>query len=154
MELRTPTPLQLEHQALHAEIRAAAKLEGRTGKAARLVERLLQRHFALEDEIVFPPLGLLPDLALGTVRSEMAAAVVMTNRLHDELPNLLAVQRVIVAAVEELMVAAEEEGHAELVGLAENLMLHEEMERDVSYPTAILIGKYLQLRLKNKEERA
>ncbi|MBK5105442.1 MAG: hypothetical protein JJE42_14430, partial [Burkholderiales bacterium] len=75
-------------------------------------------------------------------------------RLHDELPNLLAVQRVIVAALEELMVVAEEEGHAELVGFAENLMLHEEMERDVSYPTAILIGKYLQLRLKTQEESA
>lgn len=154
MELKTPTPLQSEHEALHAEIKAAAKLEGRTGKAAKLVARLLQRHFALEDEFVFPPLGLLPALAQDTIESEMAAAVVMANRLHDELPNLLAVQRVIVAALEELMVVAEEEGHAELVGFAENLMLHEEMERDVSYPTAILIGKYLQLRLKTQEESA
>lgn len=148
MELRTPTPLQSEHQALFAEISAAAKIDGRTGKAARLVARLLERHFALEDEFVFPPLGLLPALAQGTIEPEMAAALVMTNRLNDELPNLIAVQRVIVAALEELMTVAEEEGHADLVGFAENLMLHEEMERDVSYPTAILIGKYLQLLLK------
>lgn len=148
MELKTPTPLQSEHQALYAEINAAAKLDDRTGKAARLVARLLERHFALEDEFVFPPLGLLPALAQGTIEPEMAAALVMTKRLNDELPNLIAVQRVIIAALEELMTVAEEEGHAELVGFAENLMLHEEMERDVSYPTAILIGKYLQLLLK------
>ena len=148
MELRTPTPLQSEHQALFAEISAAARYDGRTGKAARLVARLLERHFALEDEFVFPPLGLLPALAQGTIEPEMAAALVMTNRLNDELPNLIAVQRVIIAALEELMTVAEEEGHAELVGFAENMMLHEEMERDVSYPTAILIGKYLQLLLK------
>jgi len=148
MELKTPTPLKSEHEALYAEITAAGKFEDRTGKAARLVARLLERHFALEDEFVFPPLGLLPALAQGTIEPEMAAAVVMAAKLHDEMPNLLAVQRTIVAALEELMAVAEEEGHAELVGFAENLMLHEEIEREVSYPTAILIGKYLQLRLK------
>jgi D-serine dehydratase len=148
MELKTPTALKTEHEALAAEIRAAGKLGGRTGQAARLVERLLERHFALEDEFVFPPLALLPMLAQGTVEPEMAAAITMTSKLHDEMPNLLAVQRTIVAALEELMIAAEAEGHSELVGFAENLMLHEEMERDIAYPAAILIGKYLQLRLK------
>lgn len=154
MELRTPIPLQSEHQALHAEITAAAKLDGQTGKAARLVIRLIDRHFALEDEFVFPPLGLLPELAQGMIEPEMAAAIVMATKLHDEMPNLLAVQRVIVAALEELMAAAESEGHEELVGFAEKMMLHEEIEREISYPTAILIGKYLQLRLKTQESVA
>jgi hypothetical protein len=148
MELKTPIHLKSEHEGFLAEIHAAGKLEGRTGQAARLVARLLERHFAQEDEFVFPPLGLLPALAQGTVEPEMAAAVTMASKLHDEMPNLLAVQRTIVAALEELMAAAEAEGHAELVGFAENLMLHEEMERDMAYPTSILIGKYLQLRLK------
>jgi hypothetical protein len=148
MELETPTPLKSEHQALSAEISQALKLEGRTGKATRLVARLMERHFAREEEFALPPLGLLPALAQGTIETGMAAAVTMAARLHDELPNLLAEQRVVVAALEELMAAAESEGHAELVGFAETLMLHEEIERQVTYPTAILIGKYLQLRLK------
>jgi len=148
MELKTPTPLKSEHQALYAEINQAAKLQDRTGKATRLVARLIERHFAKEEEFALPPLGLLPALAQGTIESGMAAAVTMAARLHDELPDLLAEQRVIVAALEELMAAAESEGHAELVGFAEKLMLHEEIEQQVSYPTAILIGKYLQLRLK------
>jgi hypothetical protein len=148
MELKTPIHLKSEHEDFLAGAHAAGKLEGGTGKAARLLARLLERHFAQEDEFVFPPLGLLPALAQGTVEPEMAAAVAMAAKLHDEMPNLLAVQRTIVAALEELMTAAEAEGHAELVGYAENLMLHEEMERDIAYPTSILIGKYLQLRLK------
>jgi hypothetical protein len=148
MELKTPTPLMSEHQALSAEIHQAVKLEGRTGKATRLVARLIERHFAKEEEFVLPPLGLLPALAQGTIEPDMAAAITMAARLHDELPNLLAEQRVIVAALEELMAAAESEGHTELVGFAETLMLHEEIEEHVSYPTAILVGKYLQLRLK------
>ena len=148
MELKTPTPLQSEHQALFAEINQAVKLEGRTGKATRLVARLIESHFAKEEEFALPPLGLLPALAQGTVEPEMAAAITMAARLHDELPNLLAEQRAIIAALEELMAAAESEGHAELVEIAEKLMLHEEIETQVSYPTAILIAKYLQLRLK------
>jgi len=148
MDLKPPTPLTSEHQALHAEINQAVKLDGRTGKAARLVARLIERHFAKEEEFVLPPLGLLPALAQGTIEQEMAAAITMAAKLHDELPDLLAEQRVIAAALEELMAVAESEGHAELVGFAEKLMLHEEIERQVSYPTAILIGKYLQLRLK------
>jgi hypothetical protein len=148
MELKTPIHLKSEHEGFLAEIRAAGKLGGRTGKSALLVERLLERHFTLEDEFVFPPLGLLPALAQDLIEPEMAAAVAMTNKLHDEMANLLAVQRTIVGALEELMAVAEEEGHAELVGFAENLMLHEEMERDIAYPASILIGKYLQLKLK------
>jgi hypothetical protein len=148
MELKTPTPLQSEHQALHAEIATAAKLDGRTGKAARLVERLIERHFAKEEAFASPPLGLLPALAEGMVEPQMASAVTLAAKLHDQLPDLLAEQRVIVAALEELMASAENEGHAELVEFAERLMLHEEIERQVTYPTAILIGKYLQLRLK------
>ncbi|MBE0615328.1 MAG: hypothetical protein IH604_16795 [Burkholderiales bacterium] len=151
MHLETPTPLQSEHQALYAEIHTAAKRTGRSGKAARLVERLMEQHFAREEEFVFPPLGLLPELAQGKVAQEMAAAVVMAARVQDELPNLLAVQRVIAAALEELMAHAEEDGHAELVAFGEKLLLHEEIEREVSYPTAMLIGKYLQLRLKEQE---
>ena len=149
MELRTPTPLKSEHEALHAEINQAVKLEGRTGKATRLVVRLIERHFAKEEAIALPPLGLLPAMAQGTIEPQMAAAITMAARLHEQLPDLLAEQRVIVAAVEELMAAAETEGHAQLIEFGEKLMLHEEIEREVSYPTAILIGKFLQLRLKN-----
>jgi len=148
MELKTPNPLQSQHQALQAEINQAVRLEGRTGEATRLVARLIGRHFAKEEEFALPPLGLLPALAQGTIEPDMAAAITMAARLHDELPNLLAEQRTIVAALEELMAVAEAEGHAELVGLAEQLMLNEEIKQQVSYPTAILIAKYLQLRLK------
>ena len=148
MELKTPTPLQSEHQALHAEINQAVKLEGRTGNATRLVARLTERHFAKEEELALPPLSLLPALAEGKIEQEMAVAVTMGEILQGELPNLLAEQRVIAAALEELMASAESEGHPELVGFAEKLLLHEEIERQLSYPTAILIGKYLQLRLK------
>lgn len=149
MNLKTPTPLMLMHKALHADINDASRLGGRTGQAARLVARLIQPHYAKEEEFALPPLGLLPALAEGTIEPKMAAAVTLAKRLHEQLPDLLAERHAIVAALEELMAAAEAEGHAELVGRAERLMLHEETEEQVSYPTVILIGKFLQLRLKD-----
>jgi hypothetical protein len=149
MQLITPIPLKSEHQALIAEINQAVRLTDATGEATRRIARLIESHFAREDEFVLPPLGLLPSLARGTIEQEMAAAIVMAARLHDEMSNLLAEKRVIVAAVEELMAVAETEGHPQLVGFAEKLLLHQETEEQVCYPAAILIGKYLQLRLKS-----
>lgn len=154
MELKTPIPLRSEHQALSAEIAKAARLERRTGVAAQLCSRLIEQHFAKEEAFTLPLLGLLPALAQGTIEPQMAAAITLAAKLRDQLPDLLAERRVIAAAVEELMAAAEDEGHAELVEFAEKLLLHEEIEQQVSYPTAILIGKYLQLRLKTQEHFA
>lgn len=148
MNLETPTPLMLMHQALHAEIIEASKLTGRTGLAAQRVARLIEPHYAKEEEFALPPLGLLPMMAEGMIEPQMAAAITLVKRLHDEMPDLVAERHMIVAALEQLMAAAEAEGHAELVEHAERLMLHEENEERVYYPAAILVGKYLQLRLK------
>lgn len=148
-ELKTPAPLKSVHEALRAEIGAATKLAGRTGNAARLVARLIERHFAREEEFALPFLGLLPALAQGAIESPIPDAAVLAARLQNELADLLAEQRVIAAALEELMAVAENEGHADLVGFAERLMLHEEIERQVAYPAAVLISKCLQSRLKN-----
>ena len=148
MKPKAPPVLLLAHQALRDDINAAAKLGGRTGKTAQRVARLIQPHYAKEEEFALAPLALLPDLAQGTIAPPMAAAITLAAQLHDAMPDLLAERHMIIAALEELMAAAEAEGHAELVGRAKRLMLHEEHEEQVSYPTAILIGKYLQLRLK------
>lgn len=146
MDLKPPTLLKSEHEALYADVKEAARLRGRTGDAAKLLARLVEQHFAREEAFVLPPLQLLPDLAQGTMAQWMAQAIPLANRVRDELPDLLAEQRAIVGAVEQLMAAAEVEGHTQLVGLAEKLMLHEEIEQRVTYPTSVLIGSYLQLK--------
>jgi len=148
MELKTPAPLESQHQALHAEISQAARLKGRTGKAARLVTRLMERHFANEEAYALPPLGLPPALARGTIEPQMADAIALVAKLEESLPDLLAERRVICAALEELLAAAKSEGHAELIEFAEKLMQHEEIEQQASYPAAILVGKYLQSQFK------
>jgi len=53
----------------------------------------------------------------------------------------------IVAAIGKLAEAAREENKTEYVAFAKKLKLHARTEEEVLYPTAILIGEYLKLKL-------
>jgi hypothetical protein len=148
MELKTPTPLTTEHQSLMSGLNQARHLGGQVGKAADRVARLMQSHIAREEEFALPPLGLLQKLADDRCEPPMMDAVTLAERLEKELPNLLAEHRMIIAALEELMAAATKEGHLQMAGFAEKMMLHTREEELVTYPAAILVGKYVKLRLK------
>jgi hypothetical protein len=56
---------------------------------------------------------------------------------------------VVVAALKNLIAAAEAEKKPEYARFAEKLMLHAQTEEEVLYPAAILVGEYLKLRFKN-----
>jgi len=100
-----------------------------------------------EEKYALPPLGLLPALAEGKVSPEMAQVFSMTDTLKAELPRMLDEHQVIVAALKKLIEAAGQEGKPEYVHFAEKLMLHAQNEEEVAYPTSILIGEYLKLKL-------
>lgn len=144
MELITPAPLKSQHDALLADIKPAAKLKGKSGECARRLARLIKQHFAREETFVLPPLGLLPQLAQEGIEAAMIEAIALAYRVRDELPDLLAEQRAIVAALEDLLRAADTDGQSQLVEFGERLLLHEEIEQRVTYPASILVGHYLQ----------
>ncbi len=150
MEIKTPSPLAMEHQALLAELNMARRLGGHTGEAADRIERMMQTHIAKEEEFALPPLGLLQELASGHLEAGMMAAAYLAETLEKELPNLLAEHRMITAALEELMAAASREGHQQVAFFAEKMMLHSRAEELVTYPAAILVGRYLKMCDKNK----
>jgi hypothetical protein len=147
MNLRTPEPLKIEHQELHSDLAAAIGTGGRTADAARNVGRLLHPHFVKEEEYAMPPLGLLADLARGTVEADMSAVLAMTDRLEADLPHMLEEHAAVVAALTELANAANEEGKPDAARFAEKLILHAQTEEQVLYPAAMLVGRYLKLRL-------
>ena len=102
-----PTPLKVEHDELQEELFAATKLGARTGPAAQRVATLLHAHFTSEEEFALPPLALLRPLSRGEVSPDMRTVIRMTDRLKAELPRMLDEHKAIVAALEELRVAAE-----------------------------------------------
>lgn len=147
MEFVIPRPLKLEHDELHEQLRKATRESGNLGEAGKAVAKLMHPHFVKEEEYALPPLGLLPLLAKGTVTPDMAAVLPMTDKLKAELGQMLAEHKSIVAALRNLAEAAKRANKPEYAEFADKLILHAQTEEDVSYPTAILIGEYVKLRL-------
>lgn len=147
MTIATPAPLQQEHHELHATLARALQEPSPIGDAAREVARLLHPHFIKEEEYALPPLGLLADLARGTVRADMKQVLVMTDRLKAGLQSMLDEHSQIVGALDKLRSAAREAGRPDYETFADALTLHAQTEEQVLYPAAILVGEYLALRL-------
>jgi hypothetical protein len=147
MEFVIPRPLKLEHDELHEQLRKATRESGDLGEAGKAVAKLMHPHFVKEEEYALPPLGLLPLLAKGTVTPDMAAVLPMTDKLKAELGQMLAEHKSIVVALRNLADAARRANKPEHAEFAEKLILHAQTEEEVSYPTAILIGQYIKLKL-------
>ncbi len=94
-----------------------------------------------------PPLGLLAALSKGKIEPAMADVLKLTDRLEIEMPHMLAEHQEIVAALKRLIEAATAEDKLEHAHFARKLMAHALTEEEVSYPTALLIGRYLKATL-------
>ncbi len=154
MKFQIPPTLKAEHEELHSELAHATKAGGRTGDAAKAVAKLMHAHFIKEEEYALPPLGLLSVLSKGKLEAGMAEVLKMTNKLQGELPHMLAEHKEIVTALRHLVEAAKAEDKPEYVHFAQKLMAHARTEEEVSYPTALLIGRYLKVVLPNLKVKA
>lgn len=148
IELRTPFSLNQEHEELYARLAKATRAGGQTGNAAQALARILHPHFAKEEQYALPPLELLPELAAGRISSEMSRILVMTDKLENDLDEMLGEHRAAATALNHLVEAAKQEGKPEYEEFAEQLRLHVRTEEEILYPAAILVGKYLRLRLR------
>lgn len=147
MKFQIPQPMIEEHEELHTDLKKAIMAGGKVGEAAEVVAKVLHLHFEREEKFALPPLGLLSALAKGKIEPEMAEVFIMTDTLKAELPQMLEEHKAIVAALEKLKEAARQEKKSEVTHFAEKLVLHAQTEEQVSYPTAILIGEYLKMKL-------
>lgn len=148
MKPEIPELLKTEHQELHERLARATEAGGWTGDAAQAVAEIMHAHFEKEEEFALPPLGLLPKLARGEVAREMADVLTLTDKLKAELPQMLEEHQEIANALGKLAEAAKGEGKPEHAHFADQLKRHAQTEEEVSYPTAILIGDYLKLKLR------
>lgn len=144
--LHVPKALDAEHQQLHVQLARAITVGGRTGEAAKEVDRLLAQHFRKEEEFALPLLGLLPSLAAGNVPAETSRAIALADRLKSEMPGMLLEHKAIAAAVQRLRTAALRERQDDAVRFAETLMSHAQQEEQIHYPSAVLVGEYLKLK--------
>jgi hypothetical protein len=142
--MRIPDSLRLEHEQLHAKLAEATRLPGRTGEAARRVAKIMHPHFLREDEYAIPPLGLLARLAKGYLTPDMAEVLPLIARLKEEMPLMIDEHRAILGALIQLGNAASEENLRDWAEFADELRHHAQMEEEVLYPAAILVGEYVK----------
>ena len=152
--MKAPPSIRREHEELHADLARAGKLSGRLGETAREVARIMHPHFLREDEYAIPPLSLLPRLMKGQVTPDMAEVLPLVARLKEELPLMLEEHRAIVGAVRAFAQAAEEEEDERHIRLAADLIIHAQMEEEVLYPAAILVGELVKTKLQPTAVRA
>lgn len=145
--MKAPLSLRREHEELHADLARAGTMPGLLGQTAREVARIMHPHFLREDEYAIPPLSLLPRLARGQVTPDMADVLPLVARVKEELPLMLDEHRAIAGALIEFANVAIAEGRPELAEFAEDLRLHAQMEEEVLYPAAVLVGEYVRSQL-------
>ncbi|HKZ74967.1 MAG TPA: hemerythrin domain-containing protein [Steroidobacteraceae bacterium] len=143
-----PQSLVAEHEALQEALARAVREPGPLGAAGRAVEEVLRPHFLREEQIASPPLSLLPRLARGEASPDMADVLRMTDQLEAEMPQMLAEHRKIATALEAFRKAAVAARRDEYVEFADELMLHAQNEEQILYPAALLVGRYVKLKLK------
>ncbi len=146
--MKIPNPMKVEHEELHSELKKATGEKGPLGDAAKAVAEVLHPHFVKEEEYAMPPLGFLTALAEDRLPATIKDALVMSNRLKVDLDQMLKEHRQIVAALKKLIIEAKKEKKLEYVKFADKLIMHAQTEEEVYYPATILIGKYLELKLK------
>lgn len=146
MSFDIPEQMRIEHEELHAALADLTRVGGRTGEAAKAVAEVLEPHFAKENEYALPPLSLLLPLSQGKFEPAMTEVLKLTDKLEAEMPAMLSEHKEIAAALKKLQEAATAENNTAGVRFAEHLAAHAREEEETTYPTALLIGKYLKLR--------
>jgi hypothetical protein len=147
MDVPAPGSLHEEHQELRHFLAKAAREEAELGEAARLVARLLEGHMEKEEKFALPPLQVLPALARGKFKPQMADLLAQTDWLKAHLSEMISEHHAILAGLERLMAAARAADRFEYVEFAEKLIHHARMEEEVLYPAVIVLGEYLKLKL-------
>jgi len=145
--MKAPSSLRREHEELHADLARAGQMPGLVGQTAREVARIMHPHFLREDEYAMPPLSLLPKLAKGHVTPDMADVLPLVARLKEEMPLMIDEHRAILGAVRAFAIAAESEGDEKCIRLAAELTVHAQLEEEVLYPAAILVGEFVKATL-------
>jgi hypothetical protein len=144
-----PESLQFEHRELREQLDKAMAAPGKTGYAALEVFKVLEPHIRLEAEFAMPPLAILQKLVQGEITADMARFVERTDAFRTALPRMLDDHKAIVRTLRTLMQAATAEKQPGAAQFAQKMIMHAQMEEEILYPAAILVGEYLRLRLEN-----
>jgi uncharacterized membrane protein len=140
-----PPSIRLEHESLAGALEDATRQPGRIGEAARNLADRMRPHFAKEEELALPLLGVLPIVASGETPPDPDRFVRLAAELDIELPTMLEEHQGIAAAAQALVVAARDGNRPDIAEFGEELIRHAGSEEEITYPAAVLVGRYLSV---------
>ena len=108
---------------------------------------ILHPHFVKEEDYATPPLGLLQSIVEDNLNGDTENAMIMTSKLKANLPEMVEEHKQIVKALNNLIDVAKRNNNSQVEKFAEKLILHANNEEEIMYPSSILIGEYLKLKL-------
>lgn len=142
-----PESIKEEHAYLLSKVKDLSLLNDSTGRAAKRLLEVMQHHFSEEEEYVLPPLVLLPVLTNDSIPANAQDVIVMTDKLKSQSSHLDAEHQMIKALLDEVAEAAVNDNHPEVAGLQRELINHAMTEEEIIFPSALLVGEYLKLKL-------
>ena len=141
-----PLSIKNEHDSLLKRLEVITLFQDSTGIVAIKLLELMKHHFREEENLVFPPLGLLPTMAGGKIPGESEAVIQLTEKLKPQMTHMSLEHQMIQAHLEELRQAAKKYNHPEIISFIHDVHSHAAIEEEVYFPAAILVGEYLKLR--------
>jgi hypothetical protein len=141
-----PSSIKVEHEFLLRQVNTIALFQDSTGLVATEIEELMQHHFIEEEDFVLPPLGLLPLLASDKIPEQSKEVIQLAEKLKSQLAHMTLEHQMIHALMVQLMEVATQENHPEVIDFERALRKHAEIEEEVYFPAAILVGEYLKMK--------
>ena len=137
MDYEIPLLERHEHEALHDRLRQATQAGDEIGGFAKTLARLMHPHFVNEDQIALPPLGLPAALAHGDATPEMAGVLVLTDQLE---PSYRRCWR-------NTQPSSKRYSGCTMRRRAKGAARSSTFEGELTYPAAILVGRFAPQRL-------
>jgi len=142
-----PQSLRLEHQEIIRQITALAEQPAPVGPEARKLLDLVKPHLQRHEEVILPPLTLLPLIAKGKVTSDMKWALPLIDRAKAGQEQNLQEQQQITLQLNALAAAGEQANDAQAFKTAQTIAGDMLAEEELTQPTVAMLGDYLRAKL-------
>ena len=145
-----PSSLKNTHAKILDHVHQLTFAKDSSVQVALKLEELMLHHFKEEENIILPPLGLLPTLAKGKIPKESKDLTLFTDQLKTQMDHMSAEHQLIKAYIEELKQASKKENLSAIVTFENEVSQHAISEEEVFFPASILVGEYLKLKTVKK----
>lgn len=144
--LPIPQSLRVQHGEILEQVSAMAEKPGPVGPEARHLQTLLVAHMKYVEDVILPPLTLLPTIASSDVGPDMKWALPLVERAQAERGQQAMLQEQLTDQLVEVFGAAQSVDDTQTVKRAQDIAAWLEGEGELTQPAVQLVGKYLRLR--------